>query len=80
VESVSIGLAKEQGCYRMPGDYQQVAIIFEGPLGPNKIRAYHDPDYKMVKAFSKEESRAQMLQALEYQATLTKAGTPRKRG
>jgi ribosomal protein S27AE len=78
VESVAIGLAKEQGSYRMPGDYQQVFIVFEGPLGPNKMRAYHDVDYMMVKAWSKEESRAQLLRALEYQETLTKAGTPRK--
>jgi hypothetical protein len=80
VESVFIGLAKEQGCYQLPGDYQQVAIVFEGPEGPNKIRAYQMPDSMMDKAFSREESYAHMEQALAYQATLTKAGTPRKRG
>lgn len=78
VETVSIGLAKDHGAYRGDGQYMQVKIEFVGE-GVNKLRAYHDPAHMVDKVFSDEEKTAQLRQAVEYQATLTKAGTPRKR-
>lgn len=74
VESVEIGEAKGQGCYRDDGLYQQVK------LNCKDITCYENPDTMMRKAYSQEEKRAQFEKALAYQETLTKAGTPRKKG
>lgn len=72
VASVEVGIAKEQGCYSGEGQYQQVKI------STPKLTMYLDPSNKVRKGFSHEEKEAQKALALAYQATLTKAGQPRK--
>lgn len=73
VLSVQIGLAKEQGCYSGDGQYLQARVDCEG------ITVYERSDAMVRKGYGEEQKREQLRQALAYQATLTKAGTPRKR-
>ncbi|MFP3709693.1 hypothetical protein SB783_37400 [Paraburkholderia sp. SIMBA_009] len=73
VLDVKIGRAKDQGCYSRDGEYTQVKIECDG------ITTFEGVESLIVKAFTKEEMRAQLEKAVAFQATLTKAGTPRKR-
>lgn len=72
--------------------FSRVEEIGEDKLNPGRIaikatrastgeavRAIVFPTSPMTLGFSQEEKAAQVAQAIAYQATLTKSGTPRKR-
>ncbi|NLP65551.1 hypothetical protein [Paraburkholderia sacchari] len=74
ITSVEVSRAKDQGCYSGDGEYQQVKIQCEGGYG-----AYYRPGNLVRKGCGAEMKSEQLRQALAFQATLTKNGTPRKR-
>lgn len=54
-------------------------LVFNGTLRNDKVDAWGKPEQCLRVAQTTEFKRAKIAEALEYQATLTKSGTPRKR-
>lgn len=56
-------------------------LVFEmtHPKSGDTYRGSHIPDSPIRVAWTKEQRAAKLAAALEYESTLTKAGTPRKR-
>lgn len=67
-------------CTFAPGYSNHGQLEFHGVSAKGETMGYHTgPDGDVPLGFGKAEKMAQYAKAVEYQNTLTKAGTPRKR-